>query len=435
MNQGPVAVRWSCAAVLAGACAAASCGLETRGVLAEPPGHDASVAGAGGSAGAPGGGAGGTGGGAGLGGGGALAGSGGAGQAGAAQGGEAGQAQGGGAGESGAGGAAGSAAGAGGVAGQAGVAGTGGTTAENCLDGVDNDGNGKADCADDACKAYMCMADIPIVNGWTGYYWGRKQAFATAADSPCPAGQQAARYYLTPSGAPACASCNCTYEAGTCSVGSMACSTANTCDGSLKLDPPEAGSCLSLSLSTNKLYCKISDPGEITSPGACGPLGPPTFSNAAPFANVFDTCLFDQKGKGCAAGQSCTPTPLAPFPAKPCIIKAGESLPCPTGYNLIGTAFTHYNDTRACSPCGCGVASESCSSLYTIKETPACGGSQKTVGTSTCTDLSSLANSNNAGIVFPGAATASGTCKAADGGGAPEGAVIPSGPATICCKP
>jgi hypothetical protein len=400
----------------------AGCALNTRGELAAPPDKDAGAGGLGNADGGP-----------------DVHADVSSGAGGAPTGGHAGNAgaspSGGSAGSSAAGGSAG-AAGQAGVGGTAGAAGAGGTTAESCTDGKDNDGNGKVDCADAACaSSHMCTSDVPA--GWSGYYWAREQDFGTAQATPCPAFSGAKRLYVSPADAAECEACACAYSPGNCKVPGLVCSAANTCSPAMILGvQADAALCVPLPLTSNKLYCKLAFEPQVATPGTCGLSGAPDFANHDPFATVIDTCLFSFAGTGCGPGESCTPTPQAPFPDKPCIMAPGEDLSCPNGFSALASGWAAYTDTRGCSPCGCAANNETCTTTYRIKDHPAdCGGSETAINSITCTDASGQATASEAGVEYPPETAISAKCVAPSGGGSATGVLGKSEPFTVCCKP
>src|SRR5262249_19072457 len=118
--------------------------------------------------------------------------------------------------------------GGGGNAGTAGQGGTSTTTSvggggtstgqtEDCPDGVDNDGDGDADCADSDCKPdYQCVPSVP--NGWEGYYQVSRTDYPTPPGA-CDGGAMPQVYFAGPAGPPQCDACTCgDLQGGSCSA-------------------------------------------------------------------------------------------------------------------------------------------------------------------------------------------------------------------------
>lgn len=173
------------------------------------------------------------------------------------------------------------------------------TTAEvDCSDGLDDNGDGKPDCADPTCaNVVACVPAIPA--GWTGYtvfYEG------TAASAP---------------------SCSAPYA------------TAQPLahDG---LDAPDA-TCSP---------CICSGSGICTASGGDPTLPPATWANDAV------TCTGTTAATGCAGTDACEPNVPAPF-AGPCIRSDGD-VQCPSGsFSDRHVVYTSVTDTRACTACTC----------------------------------------------------------------------------------
>jgi hypothetical protein len=89
---------------------------------------------------------------------------------------------------------------------------------ENCLNGIDDNGNGLVDCADPECQVgYGCAVDP--VTGWNGLVYVQEITYSPngAPPSPCPDGKLPAVYYAAPSAAE-CTSCSCALNGAACSA-------------------------------------------------------------------------------------------------------------------------------------------------------------------------------------------------------------------------
>src|SRR4051812_19027561 len=80
--------------------------------------------------------------------------------------------------------------------------GGGGPREDDCLDGIDNDGDGDIDCADTNCRPDFECAVAPLA-GWTGPLYVEDAPHDPAAPpaEPCPDGKLPAAYYAGPSAA------------------------------------------------------------------------------------------------------------------------------------------------------------------------------------------------------------------------------------------
>jgi hypothetical protein len=176
----------------------------------------------------------------------------------------------------------------------------------NCFDGLDDNRDGRPDCADPTCGAIAgCVAPLPV--GWAGY---------------------AAVYDDAAASAPTCAN-------------------PFTTD----LGPGHDG------LSAPAATCSACTCG-VPSGGACANSGGAATVPAVTWRNVGVACASSVAAAiGCTGANVCQPRASSPFLHGLCIHQAGD-LACPTG-----TAFTDRHvffstvtDTRGCTACACGPA-------------------------------------------------------------------------------
>lgn len=300
------------------------------------------------------------------------------------------------------------------------------TGPEVCDDGIDNDCNGKTDCADPACTAGFSCQDAPP--GWSPV------AFASATRPSCPASATATDLQVasgdgTASGTCACA---CTSVGGSCTTGSWTVTIAsdaacNTAIGTLTV--PLTGSCGVTATMPNvpaNAFLKVTPPSAPTSCTATGAgFG---LSNGR-------TCQVEKFGKGCAtAGQVCAPKPAAGFLA--CVAKSGKD-ECPATFTKRSTAGTAGTDSRTCNGCTCNGPAPCSGGGVDLYDNSACStnGAMRngSVGiTTTCG-----AQPDDAFTVkhFNARAPGGGGCVPATASGTPSGvATFTAGERTVCCK-
>jgi hypothetical protein len=109
----------------------------------------------------------------------------------------------------------------------------------------------------------------------------------------------------------------------------------------------------------------------------------------------------------------------------------------PTPYTDKHVFYEKFQDTRACSPCTCGVPTGSaCSSMVSIYTDGACSTLAYTATVDAtgpaCHDLPAGTPLGSKSATTP-PTYIPGTC--APGGGMPMGAATPTGPSTLCCLP
>jgi hypothetical protein len=173
----------------------------------------------------------------------------------------------------------------------------------SCFDGVDNNGDGLADCADPTCASVAaCVAAAPA--GWTGY---------------------AALYDGLAAGAPSCAA----------PLPTM-------------LAPGNAGLTAAVAVCTP---CACGPSNGV----ACAAGGGTAIVSAPAFARVGIGCASQAATAAGCTGTVCQPRPGAPFAAGMCVHQAGD-LPCPSGTPFTDrhVFFAGVDDTRGCAACACG---------------------------------------------------------------------------------
>jgi hypothetical protein len=177
----------------------------------------------------------------------------------------------------------------------------------NCFDGVDNNGDGKADCADPSCAAVaVCVDAVPA--GWTGF---------------------ASIYDGVASGAPSCAA-------------PFAMGAAPGNDG-LTADPATCTACTCGVASNN--ICPAGGGAATVPPFAWADLGVACTSSATTAA------------VGCTGTQVCQPRAAAHFESGLCVEQTGEVV-CPAGsaFTARHVFYASVDDGRACAACTCGAA-------------------------------------------------------------------------------
>lgn len=145
----------------------------------------------------------------------------------------------------------------------------------------------------------------------------------------------------------------------------------------------------------------------------------------------------DEDGGGCPHGGWCAPTPAEGFQLCLFLHTDDPAYLCPSDYaerHLVNVGPPE--DHRGCEPCSCGDPDGACSALVSIHTNAACGallGSFPVSSTTEegCFDLPPGSPLSSKSAVW--AVDAPGTCTAS--GGTPSGAIEPTGPVTLCCRP
>lgn len=307
---------------------------------------------------------------------------------------------------------------------------------EICDDGVDNDLDGKVDCADSEClqQGFACVPDVPA--GWTGYFHMTLFDYdASLPDISCHDGSSASRYFSGPADAALCSACTCGPLTGAaCEEASIFCTDLNSsCSGSLTSQGSwSSGSCRDIS-SDQMMSCELVQKDVLSNEGSCDP-SPVDFSNKDAWASTAGVCAVSNSGAGCGTGEVCVAlAPMAPS-VEPtvCLAKVGDNA-CAPAWSDRHVLHESADDSRNCSPCSCAAdpTTVSCSApSYKIFDNSFCTGiSNQVVG---CTDVSALTSDGSSSLKrLSPSALLQGSCAAS--GGSPTGSVTPSGATTLCC--
>lgn len=324
------------------------------------------------------------------------------------------------------------AAGAGG-AGGAGGSGGSGELVEDCLNGDDDDQDGKRDCDDEDCSPdFECVAPAP--EGWIG-----PAALYKGPDAPaCPAELPDAIYegladlVDEPAQCGAC-SCDPTGINVNCSLSQIESYSQADCTGSKNTTGQNnfLGGCVSKSVG-NLPKSFRAQPPQANALGACmpsqaeGSLPPPTW------ASIARACSRTELGKGCGSNL-CAPRGKPPFEATLCIVRQGDH-ECPAPYLTRQTFSDDANDVvdmRGCGPCQCKPPQGTCSVVTTLYSSLACGGmSVDLPNDSSCVPSGGFEVESLMPAIIKDA-----SCDPM--GGAPTGSITPGGSAvtTVCCMP
>jgi hypothetical protein len=291
---------------------------------------------------------------------------------------------------------------------------------ENCINGVDDDGQGGIDCEDPACNGYACVP-APEAD-----WMGPALLYIGAGPLPSCGGSLTVAFDGGTVLAAAAAECDC-------SCGSPPPAVCST--------PPSLERFTAAGCGVPQAQVTPAAPGTCTSVDSVGAASfrstatVPDVSTCAPsVVSVIPSAYFDTQarlcggpvGAGCEGG-GCFPEPSGDL-HEVCIHQSGD-LECPAGYPVKHLLFGGFDDSRACGPCNCGApAGGYCGGVMVIYGDPGCAlqGPQISIS-GMCVDAGTPV-----GSVIWNAVTNAGECPA--GGGAPVGGVTPTQPRTACCR-
>jgi hypothetical protein len=298
---------------------------------------------------------------------------------------------------------------------------------EDCFNGVDDDCDGLADCADPDCTggASPKASCVPDPGSFT---------LGTDVASPgsCPSA------YPTP------APIHSNLNAGSCALGTCSCSEAANYCYAYVFDSDSDASCatsVAMYYIDTSFACqnftsipaghhfKLEVQGNA---GGCfeSNSGDKATKLAPSWASDEQFCSGGAVGAGCNAGQLCVPA--AP---NHCVMKAGTQLTCPASYNLRAIHYyTGFDDSgRSCACSNCSVATPgTCTGAgaLSLSSTKGCGFADFSTGNDTC-------NSENVSAdVFGSLDWPVGTQATCNPPGTKEtGITALLGEQTICCTP
>lgn len=296
--------------------------------------------------------------------------------------------------------------------------------AENCSDGIDNDGDTLTDCADtmDCGEWYSCNAAPPA--GWT-YVHIRRLDYGTAL-VPCADGRDPERFFQEPEKS-SCSSCNC-QVVGDCSS-TISCFSDLGCLGSSgNRTLTTEGQCSALMGGVTLQSCKIEGTGNVPAMATCTATGG-VASAGDPFGKEIHVCPAAVDAEGCG-GQTCLGALKMPYENRLCVMQAGADT-CPEGFTENHSTFGSYTDTRACSPCACDSTQIKCAGPTTVNlwGDAICTTNGQVVATANgCVNLTSNPTYIST-VELPNLSVPKAACT----GGAATGAVIGADPTKICC--
>jgi hypothetical protein len=323
---------------------------------------------------------------------------------------------------------------------------------EDCTNGIDDNCDGKIDCADPICQAasYTCVPPPPSGTlGWTG-----PVAMATVSNPmtppACPTSYAPALTGDPMSGfnAPAaiCGSCSCTGSGQVCSLNALiykdtSCSSGSAC-GSAVAAP--SGQCVALPSCGIGTSFSINLPVPTISGGSCvGGTGTTTLPPVT-WTTTARVCSYQGPPDmgGCTNSNQCLRAPSGSFGARLCVYTTTVPPPtsCPAPYNGMSpsTFYQGATEGRSCSACSCTTTTPtggSCSGSVAVSS--ACGAASVnyTLGTTTGTPpgcSGGLTLAQSPAFIQGTYAVTPGSCSVQTNATS-MGAAMPSGPVTVCC--
>lgn len=231
----------------------------------------------------------------------------------------------------------------------------------DCLDGVDNNGDGLTDCADPSCTAITTCVPAPAAGSQIG-------TFISTFTPSCPTDYGSPVTYSTNLMTPACSGCGytglltCKYDVymdthTDCSAlvfkGTVSTTTALTSNSADATNVVCANMTSVSGLMSGKLQNGVQTAGSCTATGGGASRGTPTWGATQQFCAA-------ARSSSCAGGQVCVAKPAA---APVCLRIPSDTAGCPAGWTTgpVAPYYTGFVDNRSCGACTCsGLTNVSC---------------------------------------------------------------------------
>lgn len=318
------------------------------------------------------------------------------------------------------------------------------SSTEICTNGIDDNCDGLVDCAELSCQmaGYACVGSPPA--GWSGpdlFWTGSAGATAPA----CPAGYQSMNGYSGPTGTNGSCACTCVATGQACTATvtfhtDQTCAVNPACRSVTVMTMSGNGACTPITPTSN---CgpdgSFAVAGGVPAPsvGTCTPQVTKTSGSAEGWTSAARVCtaIADVPG-GCAAGgQQCVLESPSTFGAAICVHQSGDAS-CPAGYPTKSVIYGGETDMRGCGPCTCSSkpTGGSCAGTISIWGDLAggCSGAAADTYTLGATCSAYAGASNNPAYAQGNFTVTPGTCTVVTQP-TPTGAVIATGPTTVCC--
>lgn len=306
-------------------------------------------------------------------------------------------------------------------------------TDEICGDGIDNDCDGRVDCADPDCTAGYACVDAPPT-GWD------LVAFSSTLRPSCPTTFAAPVDLKVTAGDGANATCTCSCSgangaATSCSGATYDLGYGTSCATPVSsLQSNTAGTCVVL---PSSISVSTGTPVQLTLPNGPTSCTPTTTKTASSALTDGRQCAAPSLGKGCSGSRVCAPKP--PPTMKLCAAKSGAAT-CtglyPTTMSRAGTLGTQ--DNRACNACDCGPTP--CTGSLTLYSNSQCKINGNGAGTYSTPSVT-LGGACSAITFSAATTTATAYTSTVSGGCAPTGfdpgvtgSIAFENEETVCCK-
>jgi hypothetical protein len=250
---------------------------------------------------------------------------------------------------------------------------------EDCLNGVDDNGDGAVDCADDRCVDVTCAA--PLLAGWSGPFVMLRGVSVDASMCEGAWGKPQLSGSITIEEPPAsCSACLCAPPSQpSCGSSAVFAYTDNLCGAVAIAGAGASGVCeavMSASVASVNVVSNLIGGTCVATPSIL----------TTPLTTEQQAILCGGAPSGAGCFGSCWPRPPSGAQAGLCITRNGNH-PCPAGYDAERVVIHQgHTDTRACAPCSCAPPPTHCPVTLAIYSDAGCSIlATSVISTNSCT--------------------------------------------------
>jgi len=307
----------------------------------------------------------------------------------------------------------------------------------DCLDGVDNNGDGLADCADPSCTAQVTCVPAAGAGAEIGTQLG---------SGACPSGFNNLRTLYKNLTATGCTGCGCDWEQ-VCRYDMVVSTTTDTCGSPIQLGTVDVrfNSLGAFTSDCRNAATAINGPKSVGAVNArvqsvtCTGKGTATMGTPSWGASTL-FCSAAASSSTCGTGQVCVPKPSS---TPICLRIPSAGAACPAGFTtgMTDTFYSGFSDSRSCGPCtSCTTTAGSCRPAGVGSNSAVCPGTGQYekacfVDSTGCGDSdfgSNFAITNPVRSV--GVIGLAGVTTSCAGFSVTNGQLTPTGGTTLCCR-
>lgn len=303
----------------------------------------------------------------------------------------------------------------------------------DCLDGIDNNGDERIDCADPTCTAIVECVDTPAVGSEIG---------TLLSTGSCPASYGPLQTYQGGIQIPKCAGCACDEVIGTCQFdvithigqgagcsGGVGETVAGVRARGTATGPVISPVCRNFSMTYGSSFDALEFKGAKLLDTECTTTGTPTRGTPT-WKDTYNFCATAKSSQSCGANRTCVAKTTTPT----CVRIPNANGTCPSGFATATApaAYVGYTDNRSCAACGCKVEGGACTNPVAATIGASCSTQTTTVtadANECARDTANISSVHSYTITKAG--FKGGACAAS---ALTNGNVVLNGGSTLCCR-